>query len=58
MAGVKEEKTKVRSIRFPTELLHDIDTHVGRIGKSVNRYLQELAENDLAQTAYKKLRKR
>lgn len=49
----EEEKTTVRSIRFPKELILEIDTYVKRIGKSTNKYLQDLAIVDLAKVRKK-----
>ena len=51
---MEEEKTKVRSIRFPKELFREIDTHTAVIGKSTNKYLQDLATVDLAKVRKKK----
>jgi hypothetical protein len=58
MAKQKEEKTKVQSVRFPKDLHSDIINHTAKIKTTFNRYLQDLAVNDLAQAAYQQWKKR
>jgi hypothetical protein len=42
-----EEKTRVRSIRFPVDLFEKAQLRAAELNKSFNSYIQALAEKDI-----------
>lgn len=56
--SMTEEKTKVRSIRFPTDLMKDVNRFLKEKKKSFNKYVQELVIEDISNDLVKKIKKR